>query len=217
MPAGLILDCDGVLVDSEPIANRVLAQVLTEIGLPMTADESVAAFMGRAWTENLEIIERMLGAPPPADLTTRYRSARDAALRAEVGPVPGVVAALDAIGLPKCVASSGDHGKIALTLGTTGLLDRFEGRIFSATDVGRGKPWPDLFLHAAARMGFDPAATAVVEDSVPGVQAGVAAGMRVLGFAAGGPASAPAPALEAAGATVFTAMADLPALVATGG
>lgn len=217
MTRAVIFDCDGVLVDSEPIANRVLAQVLTGIGLPMTAAESVAAFMGRAWTENLAIIERLLGTPPPADLTTRYRAARDAALRAEVAPVPGVVAALDAIELPACVASSGDHGKMALTLGATGLLERFEGRIFSATDVGRGKPWPDLFLHAAESMGFDPAETAVVEDSVPGVQAGVAAGMRVLGFAAGGPASAPAPALEAAGATVFTSMAALPALLAGAG
>lgn len=206
----IIFDCDGVLVDSEPISNRVLAEVLTAIGLPMTTEQSRDLFLGRAWASNVETIERLLGAPPPPDLTERYRTARDAALRAEVRPVPGIENALDRIDLPSCVASSGDHDKMRLTLGQTGLLERFAGRIFSATDVGRGKPAPDLFLHAAARMGFDPATTVVVEDSLPGVQAGATAGMRVLAYAGTGDGAA---ALAAAGDEVFTDMHELPALV----
>jgi HAD superfamily hydrolase (TIGR01509 family) len=206
----IIFDCDGVLVDSEPISNRVLAEVLTAIGLPMTTEQSRDLFLGRAWASNLETIERLLGAPPPPDLSERYRTARDAALRAEVRPVPGIEDALDRIDLPSCVASSGDHDKMRLTLGQTGLLERFAGRIFSATDVGRGKPAPDLFLHAAARMGFDPATTVVVEDSLPGVQAGATAGMRVLAYAGTGDGAA---ALAAAGGEVFTDMHELAALV----
>jgi HAD superfamily hydrolase (TIGR01509 family) len=198
---GVIFDCDGVLVDSELTSNRVLARVLTEIGLPMTAEESMATFVGRSWPGCLAIIEERLGHPPPEDLTVRYRSARDEVL-ARVEPVPGVVEALDAIDLPTCVASSGDHGKMAVTLGATGLLHRFEGRIFSAYDVGgRGKPAPDLFLHAADQMGFDPATTAVIEDSGPGVEAGVAAGMRVFGYRVEAP-------------TTFRDMRELPALLA---
>ena len=202
MIRSVIYDCDGVLVDSEPTSNRVLAAVLTEIGLPTTPEESMATFMGRAWASCLAIVEERLGAQPPPDLTERYRAARNEALRA-VRPVDGVVDALEAIALPDCVASSGDHGKMRVTLGATGLLERFEGRIFSALDVpgGRGKPAPDLFLHAAERMGFDPATTAVVEDSEPGVEAGLAAGMRVFGYRVAAP-------------TTFDDMRELPDLLA---
>jgi HAD superfamily hydrolase (TIGR01509 family) len=207
---GVIFDCDGVLVDSEPTSNRVLASVLSEIGVPLTPEQSAATFKGRAWTQCLGIIEDLLGEPPPADLTDRYRARRDEAL-ARVKPVRGIVAALERIDLPDCVASSGDHGKMRVTLKAAGLYDRFRGRIFSALDVGGiGKPAPDLFLHAAARMRFDPLKTTVVEDSVPGVEAGVAAGMRVLAYAHDGEAEA----LAAAGGEVFTAMTQLPGLLA---
>ena len=205
----VIFDCDGVLVDSEAISNRVLAEVLTAAGLPMTPAESAATFKGRAWAQNLAVIEERMGGAAPTDLTERYRIARDAALAA-VEPVAGVVEALDRIDLPACVASSGEHEKMKLTLGVIGLYARFAGRLFSAADVGgRGKPAPDLFLFAAERMGFDPASTAVVEDSLPGVQAGVAAGMAVLAYATNGEG----PALEAAGGRVFTDMAELPGLL----
>jgi HAD superfamily hydrolase (TIGR01509 family) len=205
----VIFDCDGVLVDSEIISNRVLAEVLTGIGLPMTTAESTARFKGRAWAQCVASIEQLLGAPPPPDLLETYRAARDEAFAA-LEPVRGIEEALDRIDLPDCVASSGDHAKMRLTLGLTGLYDRFEGRIFSATEVGgKGKPAPDLFLYAAERMGFDPATTAVVEDSTPGVEAGVAAGMVVLAYAENGEG----PQLAAAGGHVFTDMAELPGLL----
>jgi HAD superfamily hydrolase (TIGR01509 family) len=199
---GVIFDCDGVLVDSEPASNRVLAEVLTELGLPTTTEQSMATFMGRSWATNLEIIEQRLGRPAPPDLTERYRRRRDAALRREVEPVDGILEALDRIDLPACVASSGDHGKMAITLGATGLLDRFRGRIFSAADLpdGRGKPKPDLLLHAARQMGWEPQTTAVVEDSEPGIQAGVAAGMQVFGYRVAAP-------------TTFDDMRELPRLL----
>jgi HAD superfamily hydrolase (TIGR01509 family) len=144
------------------------------------------------------------------DVGERYYAEVEEVFRRELEPVPGVIAALDRIALPSCVASSGPHHKMAVTLRRTGLWERFQGRIFSATEVAAGKPAPDLFLHAAERMGFDPATTAVVEDSLPGVQAAVAAGMRALAFTRH---SQPAE-LAAAGGEPFADMAELPALLA---
>ena len=193
----VIFDCDGVLVDSEPTSNRVLAEMLTEFGLPMTAEQSVAAFMGRGWTTITEHVLREAGRPLPDDFHDRYLDAMFAAFETELAPVAGVAEALDAIDLPSCVASSGPTvaasrrsssrcrassprstrstlpncvassvaEKIRWTLGHTGLLERFDGRIFSATEVEHGKPAPDLFLHAAATLGWEPADCAVVEDS----------------------------------------------------
>ena len=197
----VIFDCDGVLVDSEPTSNRVLAELLTDVGLPTTTEQSMATYMGKSWVTNLELIEERMGRPPPEDFTARYRALCDVAL-ADVQPVEGILEVLDALDLPSCVASSGPHVKMAVTLGATGLLQRFEGRIFSAVDLphGRGKPAPDLFLHAAREMGFDPRATAVVEDSEPGVEAGIAAGMHVFGYRIEAPVT-------------FTDMRELPALL----
>ena len=175
-----------MLVDSEPISNRVLAELLTEIGLPMTPEESVEAFMGRSWKTVLAWAEEQ-GAPLPEGFRRRYLDAMFAVFEEELQPVPGVVAALDAITLPNCVASSASIEKMRFTLGHTGLWDRFEGRIFSATEVAHGKPAPDLFLHAAASMGWEPAECAVVEDSPAGVEAGLSAGMTVFGYAGATP------------------------------
>jgi HAD superfamily hydrolase (TIGR01509 family) len=208
-PELVIFDCDGVLVDSETISNQALASVLEDIGLPMGYEETRRAFIGRSMQSCLEIIERRLGAPVPEDFVSRYYARMFAAFERDLRPVPGVAEVLDGLEAPFCVASSGSHEKIRKTLGVTGLLPRFEGRIFSATEVERGKPAPDLFLHAARAMGADPYACAVVEDSVLGVEAGVAAGMRVLGYAA---ASDPG-ALASAGARVFQDMAELPVLL----
>jgi HAD superfamily hydrolase (TIGR01509 family) len=209
MAAAVIFDCDGVLVDSEPSANAVLTELIRELGIDTTPEETMATYMGRSWASCMEILGERLGGSPPADLRERYRAGVSAAWRRELRPVPGIVDALEAIDLPSCVASSGEHERMRLTLGLTGLLQRFEGRIFSATEVAHGKPAPDLFLHAAGRMGFDPAATVVVEDTVPGVQAGRAAGMRVLAFAR----FVEAEQLAAAGGETFDDMRLLPSLV----
>jgi HAD superfamily hydrolase (TIGR01509 family) len=201
----VIFDCDGVLVDSEAISNRVLAGLLTEIGMPMTPEESVAAFMGRSWKTVVAYADERGGLPE--GFRRRYLDAMFAVFEEELQPVTGVVDALDAISLPTCVASSASHEKMRFTLGHTRLWSRFEGRIFSATEVEHGKPAPDLFLHAAASMGWDPADCAVVEDSPAGVEAGLAAGMTVFGYAG----TTPAERLH--GARVFTDMAELPALL----
>ena len=205
----VIFDCDGVLVDSEPLSNRILAERLSGIGLPTTAERSMAEYMGRSWASCQALIEQRLGRTLPHDFADGYHEELYAALRSEVEPVAGVVAALDAIGTPACVASSGSHEKIRTSLGATGLLERFDGRIFSATEVEHGKPAPDLFLHAARSLGAEPARCVVVEDATAGVQAGRAAGMVVLGYA-----GLTAPELLAAeGASVFASMAELPALI----
>ncbi|HYI80996.1 MAG TPA: HAD-IA family hydrolase [Thermoleophilaceae bacterium] len=209
MAANVIFDCDGVLVDSEPSANVVLAGVISDLGLPTTAEQARAAYMGRSWASCMEILAGKLGHSPPDDLRDRYRAGVEEAWRRDLQPVPGIVEALDAIELPNCVASSGEHERMRLTLGLTGLLPRFEGRMFSATEVEHGKPAPDLFLHAAAQMGFELADTVVVEDTVPGVQGARAAGMRVLAFAR----LVSADDLAAAGGEVFDDMRALPDLV----
>jgi HAD superfamily hydrolase (TIGR01509 family) len=214
-PELVIFDCDGVLVDSERLANGVLAALLTDIGLPTTVDESIARYMGRSMPACVDLIEARLGRPVPVGFVDDYYARVFDAFERDLRPVPGVVDALDALragdGAPvaTCVASSGSHERIRRSLGRTGLLDRFEGSLFSAEDVDRPKPFPDLFLHAAARMGEPPAACAVVEDSPAGVAAGVAAGMRVFGYAD----LVRAADLEAAGAVVFTDMTQLPALL----
>jgi HAD superfamily hydrolase (TIGR01509 family) len=180
--------------------------LLTEIGMPITRDEAIEAFMGRSWKNVLAWADERGGVPE--GFRRRYLDAMFAAFETELQPVPGIVEALDAIALPNCVASSASLEKMRFTLGHTGLWERFEGRIFSATEVEHGKPAPDLFLHAAASMGWQPADCAVVEDSPAGVEAGVRAGMTVFGYAG----RTPAERLDAA-TRVFTDMAELPGLL----
>ncbi len=210
MTRSVIFDCDGVLVDTEHISNTVLAGLLTEAGLPTTLEDCMRDYRGRAMPSVLALATERHGGPLPTDLSDRYYAAVEDVFARELQPVPGIVAALARIELPSCVASSGPHHKMALTLRRTGLWERFEGRIFSATEVRHGKPAPDLFLHAARRMDFDPATTAVVEDSVPGVEAACAAGMRALAFAR----HTDADVLAAAGGEPFSDMAQLPGLLA---
>jgi HAD superfamily hydrolase (TIGR01509 family) len=206
----VIFDCDGVLVDSERIAVRVEAEYLAELGWPLSQAEIVERFMGRTAEYMDEAIEARLGSRLPGDWKDQFQRRYLEAFAADLVPVHGVVEALDQISVPTCVASSGSHDKLRLTLGHTGLYGRFEGRIFSGYEVANGKPAPDLFLHAARQMGFEPATTAVVEDSPAGVRAGTAAGMRVLGYA---PTAADASALRAEGAEPFQDMAKLPIIL----
>ena len=205
----VIFDCDGVLVDSEPLSNRILAERLTAIGLPTTTEESIQDYMGRSWKTDQEIIERRLGRPLPDGWVDAYHAAVIAAFATELEPVAGIAAVLDAIALPSCVASSSAHPRIRAALEATGLLERFDGRIFSATDVEHGKPAPDLFLYAAERMGAEPERCAVVEDSPFGIEAAKAAGMTAYAYAGG---VMPAERLRAAG-IVFDDMRDLPRLL----
>jgi HAD superfamily hydrolase (TIGR01509 family) len=205
----VIFDCDGVLVDSDRISLRIQAERISALGLEMTYEDCVREFLGLGMEATLEILAERLGRPLPKGWERELDAAVREGFRRELQPVPGVVEALDEIELPTCVASSGSHEKMRLTLGLTGLWDRFAGRIFSAEEVERGKPAPDLFLHAASRMSTPPERCIVVEDSPFGVAGAKAAGMAALGFAA----ATPSACLEGADA-VFTTMADLRDLVA---
>lgn len=206
----LIFDCDGVLTDSERIAVRVDVHALEELGWSLSESEVIARFMGRSDQETRIEIERHLGRVLPEDwqqqLDARYRSA----FLAELAPVAGIVEALDELVVRNCVASSGTHEHLRFTLGLVGLYDRFHGRIFSADDVAAGKPAPDVFLYAADQMGAAPEACVVVEDSLNGVRAALAAGMRVLAYGGG---LTPGDRLAGPDTVVFDDMRDLPTLI----
>lgn len=206
----IIFDCDGVLVDSEPIALRVDAQLFAELGWPLSEEEIARRFTGRTTQYMMDELARHIGRPVPPDVVARYNALFRELITTELKPVDGILEALDKITTPTCVASSGSHEKMRLTLGVTGLYERFEGRIFSATEVKAGKPAPDLFLHAAASMGVDPADCAVVEDSEYGVAAARAAGMAVFAYAGG---VVPVERLEGPGTVIFTDMRELPRLL----
>ena len=205
----VIFDCDGVLVDSERLAVQVEVRLLAELGWPLSEADVLDRFVGRSDAHMLGAIEAHLGRPVP-EWQGRYEHALHRAFRDELTAVPGIEAALDELTVHTCVASSGTHEKMQLTLGLTGLHERFAGRIFSATEVERGKPAPDLFLFAAERSGVVPDRCVVVEDSRSGVEAARAAGMRSLGYAGG---LTPRSWLEGPGTSVFDDMAELPELI----
>jgi HAD superfamily hydrolase (TIGR01509 family) len=206
-------DCDGVLVDSEPITCGVLMEMLNELGWEISLEETIRTFVGRSFRDEFHIIESRIGRPLATDFYANFLVRRDARLRELVQPVRGVqsaIEALDRLRMPFCVASGAERAKMQLTLRRTGLLRWFEGKMFSGMEVARSKPAPDVYLLAAQAMGVAPERCVVVEDTVIGVTAGVAAGMTVLGFAE----YADAAALRAAGAAdTFTDMAALPDLV----
>ena len=206
----VIFDCDGVLVDSERIAIRIDAIVLGKLGWHLTETEIVERFVGRSTESFVAEIETHIGRRLPSAWEDEFEPLYREALARELTPVDGIFDALDSIPVPTCVASSGSHDKMRFTLGLTGLYERFAGRIFSASEVARGKPEPDLFLHAAARMGVTPIACVVVEDSEPGVQAARTAGMRVFAYAGG---VTPIARLEGNATVVFDDMRALPSLL----
>lgn len=182
---GIIFDCDGVLVDSETIALEIDHQMLAEIGWPLSKPEIIANFLGKSDKHFVEVVEAYLGRKLPAnwgdETTRRYREAFEKNLQ----PIEGIEYALSQICLDSCVASSGTHEKMNFTLGLTGLISHFEGRLFSSTQVAKGKPNPDLFLFAAEQMGWQPENCVVVEDSQAGVEAALAANMKVVAYAGG--------------------------------
>jgi HAD superfamily hydrolase (TIGR01509 family) len=212
----VIFDCDGVLVDSEVISCQAHADVLTVCGYPITAAQVFDRFLGRSAKQAGLEVEAELGHALPDDFTARLQQQLFSAFEADLQAVIGITQALDAIDLPVCVASSGSHERMRVSLGATGLYDRLAPHIFSSSQVANGKPAPDLFLFAAAQMGADPAACVVVEDSVAGIRGAVAAGMTAFGFHGGshcGPDHAAS--LQVAGATAtFDDMSRLPVLIA---
>ena len=213
----VIFDCDGVLVDSERLIVKLEAQICRERGWALTEDDIIREFVGLSDTAMRARLSELVGVELADDWDAEYTDRYRRALAELVEAVPGVAAAIDAIeqaGIATCVASSGSHQKMALTLGRTGLLTRFEGRIFSSTDpeVERGKPAPDLFLFAASRMGVEPHRCAVVEDSPFGLVAALEAGMSAFGFTG---SVMPSQMLALDGVTRFGSMSALPRLVTT--
>ena len=184
-PSLVIFDCDGVLIDSELIACRVDAECLTEIGFPTTAEFIRENFVGVSSGVMFDRIEREHGRKLPADFPASLQRRLEAAFDDELEAVAGVADMLPSLGIKACVASSSQPERLRHALGVTGLWPHVEPHVFSAAMVAKGKPAPDLFLFAAARMNADPRDCVVVEDSRAGVAAGRAAGMRVLGFTGG--------------------------------
>lgn len=209
-PELVIFDCDGVLVDSEPISNRIMVEMLNAEGFPLTVEESFRDFVGMSLQACWKKIEARFGRPIAADFEERLRERTHAALSERVMAIPGVEDVLDRLilaGVQICVASSGPPEKINLTLGKVGLIDRFQGHLFSAIQVSRGKPHPDLFEFAAYSMRVPVTRCVVVEDAIPGVLGARAAGMRVLAYGAAPHANRLG--LVNAGGELFEDMAEL--------
>ncbi|MHA3723987.1 HAD family hydrolase [Leucobacter sp. HY1910] len=216
--AGVLFDCDGVLVDSEAITNGVLREMLHELGWPISEPECVALFIGRALKDQWAVILERTGFRIDDAWIGQFRARRDIALRERVTAIPGVLGALELIksayGTKIAVASGADRSKIEMQLSLTGLADFFGDRVFSGMEVPRSKPAPDVYLAAARALKIAPDRAVVVEDTVAGVTAGVAAGATVLGYSSGALTSAQPQALRKAGAVnVFQDMSELPLLV----
>ena len=207
----IIFDSDGVLVDSEKIALTVLVRAATDEGAAIGVDEAIRLFRGVKMADCVREIERRSGHSVRADFVADVRHAIASAFDAELKPVEGIHAALAEITVPVCVASNGPMSKLTHALGLTKLLSHFEGRIFSAYEVGSWKPDPGLFLHAAQTLRVHPSHCVVVEDSLSEIHAAKAAGMRVLGFTGGDPEAELE--LGAACADLFHRMSDLPAML----
>lgn len=181
----VIFDCDGVLVDSEVISVKVDQLVLEDLGWSIPIEEIIERFVGRSHAYFLEVVEEHLGRKLPDDWEDAYQHLYRQALAEDLRLVDGIDDALEKIDLPMCVASNGSHSKMEFTLKRANLWSRFEGRIFSAADVNQGKPAPDLFLHAASTLGFEPTNCVVIEDSWAGVTAALEANMKVIAYTGG--------------------------------
>ena len=200
----VLFDCDGVLVDSEPITNGVLCRMLGELGWQLSLHECMAVFVGNTVMDKAALIEQKTGFALTPEWLARFRAERNAALERDLQPVPGIQTAVPAVfaalqGRIAC-ASGADRIKVVLQIDKAGLMPCFDGRIFSGQEMPRSKPFPDVYLAAAAALGVPPARCLVVEDTVTGVQAGVAAGATVVGFSPDGVGHGSPAALRAAGA-----------------
>lgn len=215
----VLFDCDGVLVDSEPITNRVLAEMLGELGWSLSTEESMRIFTGKAVKDEAALIEARTGFAITPEWLHGFRGRRNDALERDLLAIPNAALAVRALhaaldGRIAC-ASGADRHKVELQLAKIGIFDCFEGRIFSGHEMPRSKPAPDVYLAAASALGVDPARCAVVEDTVTGAMAGVAAGATVFGYSPTDLGHSGPEALRAVGAVqVFTDMAQLPALLA---
>lgn len=217
--AAVLFDCDGVLVDSEPITNGVLRDMLQERGWTLTVEECMRRFIGKAVRDERDAIERHTGQPLTEEWMVAFRARRDAALRQGLSAIPNAVAAVRQVhalygGRIAC-ASGADRRKVELQLHKVGLAAYFEGRVFSGHEMPRSKPHPDVYLAAAKALGVDASACVVVEDTVAGVTAGVAAGAAVLGYCPSEIGHSSAAELRRAGAQrLMVDMAELVHLVA---
>ena len=182
----IIFDYDGVVADSEVLNSTVMAEQLTAIGLPTSLDDVLAAYTGKRWRDNRPVVEAALGRPCPEDFHTTWFATCRARARRQLRPVQGMIEFVGRRVEPRCIASSSGPDWIGVGLDLFGLTDHFDGAVFTGLNVERGKPHPDIFLHAARQMNVDPARVLVIEDSEAGVTAGVAAGMTVVGLTAGG-------------------------------
>jgi HAD superfamily hydrolase (TIGR01509 family) len=211
----LIFDCDGVLVDSEVLAHDTLREMMASLGRPMTMDEAVREFAGGSLADTVATVGRLLGRPLPPDIGEHFGQLLLERFRRELKPMPGVRDAILALPFSRAVASSSTPERLRLSLEVTRLAPLFGEHVFSAVQVARGKPAPDLYLLTARTLGEPPERCIVIEDTTRGVAAGHAAGARVIGFAGGGHATpALADDLARAGAeVVITAMSELPAVV----
>lgn len=215
----VLFDCDGVLVDSEPITNRVLAEMLRELGWPITTEECIRIFTGKAVRDEIAIIETRTGVRIGEDWMAQFRRRRNEALDSELVEIAGAPEAVralhDALNGRVAVASGADLRKVELQLAKVGLSDCFAGRVFSGQDMPRSKPFPDVYLAAALALGVAPCRCAIVEDTITGATAGVAAGATVFGYSPGNTGHSSPDSLRAVGvAHVFTDMAELPGLLA---
>ena len=208
----VIFDCDGVLIDSEPIANAVFSEMLATVGMRMSPEEVMRTFIGRSRDTCIEMAGNLRGEKLPEDFGARWDAALHEALEREVKPVEGIPELLRSLAIPYCVASNGEPDHMEKGLAAAGLMPLVKGRLFSAKLVAHPKPAPDVYLHAARTMSAAPSRCAVVEDTPTGVKAGIAAGMRVFGYV-GGPQS-DAATLRELGAHPFRRMAELGGLLA---
>ena len=205
----IIFDCDGTLVDSERLGNAVIVECVGELGLRLTLDQALANFAGRKMADTIALIEEWLGKPLPADFLPELRDRMAVAFTQHLTPMEGVHDLLGALNIPACVASNGPRDKMQVSLGVTGLLEYFEGRVFSAYDCDSWKPSPGLFLYAASSMGVRPELCAVVEDSPLGIEAAIAAGVVPFGYAPHGDGAS----LAMSGAKIFHHMRDFLSLI----